>query len=127
MIHALLERCGAEQVRGFGRLLIDNLQKRSQAAKAAGVTGPTFILCDHEFAAVVFFLSKDMYCVHLESDDNGIPFITKEGKDPLGYTQSVCHLGYLMLADATIVSEGRAMAQMREQAEKNAAGKMGFN
>ena len=57
MLDDLLARVGKDQLKGFGRLIAGQLIPRTQAAEACGIKAPTLILCDHEFAALAYFLA----------------------------------------------------------------------
>jgi hypothetical protein len=115
LISSLIERCGAANVAGFGRLMVANLKQRDEAAKAAGIAKPTFVLCDHEFAAVVFFLVSNTS-------------VGPHGPTtPEALVSEAMDTGILHLGDTAVIHEGRALAEMRDQAEAKAAGKMGFN
>ena len=120
MLDDLLARVGKDQLKGFGRLIAGQLIPRTQAAEACGIKAPTLILCDHEFAALAYFLATGHGAFTAA--------ITAEGKveqptpaAPEAFVQAVTQLGYLKFQGCMVASEGRAMAAMKEMAEAQAA------
>jgi hypothetical protein len=120
MFDALVARVGKDQLKGFGRLIAGQLIPRMQAAEACGIKAPTLILCDHEFAALAYFLATGHGAFTAA--------ITPEGKieqptpaKPEAFVQAVIQLGHLNFQGCVVCSEGRAMAVMKEMAEAHAA------
>ncbi len=120
LISDLINSIGADQLKGFGRLIVGQLVPRAQAAQACGVKAPTLILCDHEFAALVYFLSTAHGAFTMAVTTDG-EIKTPEPAAPEQHAQNMISLGYLIFQGVMVCSEGRAMAVMRDQAEAKAA------
>jgi hypothetical protein len=127
LVNDLIARCGKENVAGFGRLLLKHIHERAQATEAAGVKNPTLILCDHEFLALVYFLSCEKMLVTMSAGgvfgphrpDGELVQVTYDS--PEVEANHAASRGFMTFAGCTVVSEGRAMAVIRDQAQAQAA------
>lgn len=119
MLHDPIARVGPEIFKNFGRLIVEQIVNRLEAAQAVGVKAPTLILLDHEFAAFVYFLAVGHGAFTFAVTTDGK--VEGPASDPTRYASDLSTLGILRFRDATVVSEGRAMAEMREQAAAVAA------
>jgi hypothetical protein len=120
MLHDLIERVGPDQLKGFGRLIAGQLIPRVQAAEACGIKAPTLILCDHEFAALTYFLATGHGAFTAAVTTDG-EIKTPEPAAPEQHAQAMISLGYLIFQGVMVCSEGRAMAVMKDMAESQAA------
>lgn len=108
-----LERCGPENVKGFGRLLLKQIHERTQAAEAAGLDpkGQAIILLDHEFGALVFFLANTEFVVMADSKA----------------VELALSIGRMLIGSMEVYSESFAVSCLRNGVEKSAAGRWGLN
>lgn len=120
MLDAILARVGKDQLKGFGRLIAGQLIPRCQAAEACGVKAPTLILCDHEFAALAYFLATGHGAFTAAINAHG-EVEQPRPASPEAFVQEVMQLGHLKFQDCMVCSEGRAMAAMKSMAEAQAA------